>query len=85
MEVHLRADERTLVVRVRNLLLLAVERLPLDVLPRHILRTDNPALAAGAAVVEQGAPLIITETSSFPSTPPSTTVQVSVSPSPAKC
>ena len=60
MEVHLRADERTLVVRVRNLLLLAVERLPLDVLPRHILRTDDPALAAGAAVVEQGAPLIIT-------------------------
>ena len=59
MEVHLRTDEGSLIIGVRNLFLFRVQRFPFDILPGNVFIAQDPAFTSGTAIVEQGAPFIV--------------------------
>lgn len=60
MEVHLRADEGSLIIGVRNLFLFRIQCFPFDILPRDVFIAEDPASTAGTAIIEQGAPFVVT-------------------------
>lgn len=60
MEVHLCADKGPLIVGVGNLFLFRVQGFPFDILPGDVFIAEDPAFTAGAAIIEQGTPFVVT-------------------------